>query len=1286
MIKRIIPTFRVAALLAIAIVLNSQSWLRAQSANWSGSAGDGDWNNALNWDIGVPAEGTNAVVAGGATTIVNYNAPMLAGSFGSVAPGFSLSAVFNINASGFVIGAPGTSAATVTGSGNRLNVNAGGVMSITNGGLTLSAAAATLASGGSINMLGALQVGNSTATATMTNSGGNLSAGSTAINPNNSSGSPSCILVISGGSNYLGDVSIRRANPSAQPAPGTEGLVVSNGVVNMTSLALSTGNSFATMFVTGGAVTNTGTFIVGQQNGGNNRATRFLQIGGLVVSTSTDGVRIGVSNSTQTVNYIVQGGTNIVERFFIGDGTNGATGIAVNLTNAGNIYIGSGGIVSNLQGNINIALNNAGLFGASADWSSSAALVLNTGSGSFNAADLAGTAHNIALSGVIRGPGGLSKTGAGTLTLNATNTYGGATTVNQGVLALTATGSISNSTQLTVNGSGILDLSAVAAPALLSGQTLAGNGAVVGDLTALSGSVIRPGGVSAAGTLTLSNNLTEASGITGGVINSFDLSNDPTGTIHPNDLLNINGDLNLTGLSVIQVNPLNGPLPGGGVYKVIQYTGNLNGSLANLVLSGIAGGLSNNAALKTIFVIVQSTRSPTSVAWLGGLGGNAWDIVTTSNWLNGASRDIFVSGDTVRFDSTGANNPLVNVVGSLGPLSTTVDSTSNYTFSGSGSIDGPGGITKTNSGTLSLLTTNGYLGSTIVGQGTLEVIRLANGGSASSIGSANSDPTNLVSYGAVLRYFGPSAGTDHGMTLNDTGLTVDVTNNASRLAASGVLAGPGALTKIGPGTLALAGANSYAGGTINNNGVLELNTTAAVTNAGVTNLNAALRIATGTTSTLTNVLDFNGTCTVDLNNTPGDTHLTGAWSGNATVNVINQQNASRTFTVGGNGDGGGNILNFTGTIAMGTNIGFLRFNDAGNFNFGTTNLTIDLGTGTANFLVRNGGITVDVGAISGGPGTKVTGRASGSSGTVTYSIGGKNLSTTFAGTIANGNNSTAITKVGTGTWTLSGSNTYSGVTVISNGVLALSGSGSLAVTPSITVVSNAYLDTSARTDGALTLNSGQTLNGDGAVLGSVIASSGSIIDPGPTPGVISTFTITNSLQVQSGSTLNMDLDYDQFLASGTNDLITGLASVTYGGTLNLNIISIETNSVFKLFSANSYNGAFDAINPPFPPLAPINGLGFAWDTSHLTIDGTLRITILRPSISSVAISGTDFVISAINGPAAGNVVVLTSTNVAAPLNTWSTLVTTQFDGAGNLTINDPISTGTAQRFYVLQLQ
>src|SRR5580765_5941401 len=106
--------------------------LLANTATWSGLVGDGDWNNAANWDIGVPAEGTNAFVGGG--NIVDYNAPMIAGSFGGAAPGLSVIGTLNVNASGFVVGSSGTNAVIVAGAGSRLNVNAGGIMSVTNGG------------------------------------------------------------------------------------------------------------------------------------------------------------------------------------------------------------------------------------------------------------------------------------------------------------------------------------------------------------------------------------------------------------------------------------------------------------------------------------------------------------------------------------------------------------------------------------------------------------------------------------------------------------------------------------------------------------------------------------------------------------------------------------------------------------------------------------------------------------------------------------------------------------------------------------------------------------------------------------------------------------------------------------------------------------------------------------------------------------------------------------------------------------------------------------------------
>src|SRR6266536_2091540 len=107
--KRIIQSARFAVLIAfVAVATLLTPSLHAQTATWNGFAGDGDWNNALNWDIGVPAEGTNAMIFGG--NIVNYNTPMAAGSFGGAAPGLSVIGILNVNAGGFVIGSSDTNA------------------------------------------------------------------------------------------------------------------------------------------------------------------------------------------------------------------------------------------------------------------------------------------------------------------------------------------------------------------------------------------------------------------------------------------------------------------------------------------------------------------------------------------------------------------------------------------------------------------------------------------------------------------------------------------------------------------------------------------------------------------------------------------------------------------------------------------------------------------------------------------------------------------------------------------------------------------------------------------------------------------------------------------------------------------------------------------------------------------------------------------------------------------------------------------------------------------------
>ena len=128
----------------------------------------------------------------------------------------------------------------------------------------------------------------------------------------------------------------------------------------------------------------------------------------------------------------------------------------------------------------------------------------------------------------IKGTGNLIKDGAGTLTLSATNTYTGSTTVSDGTLALGASGSIATSPSIRVGTNGTFDVSAVSGGwSLGSSKILGGDGAVTGSATfdndsifAWNLSVTTPGGTGSAtvaDTLAVTGNLVDG-GATGGSV------------------------------------------------------------------------------------------------------------------------------------------------------------------------------------------------------------------------------------------------------------------------------------------------------------------------------------------------------------------------------------------------------------------------------------------------------------------------------------------------------------------------------------------------------------------------------------------------------------------------------------------------------------------------------------------------------------------------------------------------------------------------------------------------
>ncbi len=390
----------------------------------------------------------------------------------------------------------------------------------------------------------------------------------------------------------------------------------------------------------------------------------------------------------------------------------------------------------------------------------------------FNTGDLDGTPHNITMLGGLKGSGNLNKAGAGTLTLDGTNVNSGSVNVNSGLLVIGPTGTLSNATPVTVGSGTTLDISQVAGGYVLNaGKTLAGFGTVTGAVTTVATAIINPGSNALTGTLTLNNDLIE----TGGTVNHFDV---------PGDFITVAGNLTVTNVNTMEVA---GTLPGGTKYALIHYGLAFNGGLTNFVVTGASGTLSNSTVDQTIYLVIASTvRGPTNIVWLGNAVSNIWDSLDATNWLNGAALDYFVPNDNATFNSVGAANPVVLVTGSVSPGSVVVN-TDGYTFTGTGSIDGTGSLTKSGAGTLTILSTNNYTGVTTISGGTLTIAQVAYGGTASAIGAATPDQGNLVITNAILDFTGTNGSTDRGATLGGTA-TFDVDNT---LTLAGTITGSG---------------------------------------------------------------------------------------------------------------------------------------------------------------------------------------------------------------------------------------------------------------------------------------------------------------------------------------------------------------------------------------------------------------------------------------------------------------------------------------------------------------
>lgn len=315
---------------------------------------------------------------------------------------------------------------------------------------------------------------------------------------------------------------------------------------------------------------------------------------------------------------------------------------------------------------------------------------------------------------------GVIKFGTGILSYARTNTYTGLTTVEAGTLSFGTSGGIANAAEIRVLDGATLDASGVAPYGLLSGQNLTGGGSVTGSIVGVSGARVSPGVASVADTLSFANDLSLS-----GATAWFDLTPSTTEGAGTNDLVNVAGNLDGAG-STVSIVP-RGALATNAPYVLFNYDGSLLNPFAGLSVpaSQYAGVLDTTSSPGQVLATFSGSAS--NLVWSGG--GTDWDAGISLNW--NADTAAFLVPDAVRFDDTAPANYQVNLVGTLYPSDVVVDSTSNYTFGGSGRISGLTGLRKAGSGALVISNANDFTGPVRVEGGTLALGNAAAWGAAS---------------------------------------------------------------------------------------------------------------------------------------------------------------------------------------------------------------------------------------------------------------------------------------------------------------------------------------------------------------------------------------------------------------------------------------------------------------------------------------------------------------------------------------------------------------------------
>ncbi|ELR1830761.1 autotransporter-associated beta strand repeat-containing protein [Salmonella enterica] len=798
----------------------------------------------------------------------------------------------------------------------------------------------------------------------------------------------------------------------------------------------------------------------------------------------------------------------------------------------------------------------------------------------------------------------LIKQGAGTLILNAENTYTGGTTISGGTLVATnvdalGSGDVTDDATLELNTGGTFD-NAISG----SGQVVkSGDGALtLSGANSYSGGTLVASNVDALGSGDVTNNATLEMNTGGDFINNIG----GTGRVEKSgdDTLTLSGSNTYTGGTLISDGTL--------VASNVEALG--------------TGDVTNNATLE----LNTGGTFDNAISGSGQVEKSGDDVLT----LSGANS---YSGGTLISDGT----LVASNVEALGTGDVTDDATLELNTGGDfiNNIGGTGRVEKSGDDKLTLSGSNTYTGGTLISSGTLvanDVNALGTGDvtdNATLMLNTGGDFTNNIGGTGRVEKSGDDALTLSGsntytggtlisggtLVANDVNAlgTGDITDNAT-LALNAVgdfdnaISGSGKVEKSGDDALTLSGSNTYTGGTLISSGTLVASNVEALGTGDVTD-NATLELNTG--GTFDNAISGSGqvvksgdeTLTLSGSNTyTGGTLISGGTlvasnvealgSGDVTNDAVLELNTDGDFdnAIGGTGrveKSGDDALTLSGsnTYTGGTTIndGTLIATSVDALGTGdvTDNAVLELNTGGTfdNAISGSGQVEKsgdDVLTLSGAnsysggtlisDGTLVANdvNALGTGDVTDNAVLELNTGGDFDNAISG---SGQVVKSGDETLTLSGANSYTGGTLISGGTLVAT---SVEALGSGDVTDNAVLElnTGGTFDNAIS-GSGQvvksgdktlTLSGANSYTGGTTISGGTL--------VASNVEALGSGDIDNYASLQLNAS-GQFVTANLTTHDNAITAIGAGSALRANTLTQEANSTLAVHLTDSNSGA-----------------------------------------------------------------------------------------------------------------